>query len=391
MALPHVGPYADFFSLNSKLDADQKTVIESVRKFMTDVVKPKVPDMFESGNFDRGLIKEIGEQGLFGANLTGYDLPGLDSISYGYMMKETERVDSGIRSLVSVQGALCMYPIHAFGSEEQKQKWLQPMHRGEKIGCFCLTEPDGGSDPGSMKTRATDEGDHYLLNGSKMWITNGSLADVAIVWAKLDGTVRGFLVPTDLDGVHVSDIHKKMSLRASVTSSLTFEDVKLPKSAILEKTTGLKQALMCLNQARFGISWGVIGAAEACYDEVRNFCSDRILFGKPLHSFQLIQKKMADCLRDITLAQMMALRLSELKMAGELHPAHISMAKQNNVEMALNVARKCRDMLGANGISLEYETMRHMCNLESVYTYEGTNDIHSLVVGTTITGVQAFG
>lgn len=390
MTTPQCTPYPDYFDINDLLNEEQRMVQASVRDFVKKKLEPVVAECYLQEKFPTELIPELGELGVFGANLKGYGLPGMDNISYGLIMKEIERCDSGFRSFVSVQGALVMYPIHAFGSEEQKQEWLPQLGSGKAIGCFGLTEADGGSDPGAMKTRAEDKGDHWLLNGSKMWITNGNLAKVAIVWAQTKDGVRGFLVPTDIKGFEARKMVGKLSLRASVTSELYFDNIKLPKSALLPKSEGLKSALSCLTQARYGISWGVVGAAEACFDEVCNYTKDRILFGRSLNSFQLIQKKLATICTDITKAQLLSFRLGQLKEQGKLHHAHVSMAKQNNCETALNIARVCRDMLGANGIMAEYKTMRHMCNLETVFTYEGTNDIHSLVVGQQITGIPAF-
>ena len=305
-------------------------------------------------------------------------------------MKELERCDSGLRSFASVQGALVMYPIHAFGSEDQKKTWLPKLGKGDAIGCFGLTESEGGSDPAAMKTKAEDKGDHWLLSGSKMWITNGNLAQVAVVWAQTAQGIRGFLVPTDIEGFKAVKMSHKLSLRASVTSELYFDKIKLPKSAILPKTEGLKSALSCLTQARYGISWGVLGAAEACFDEVCSYVAERKLFGTNLAAKQLIQRKLAIMMSKITQGQLLALRLGQLKDSGELHHSHVSMAKQNNCEIALDVARNARDILGGNGIMDEYLSMRHMCNLETVITYEGTNDVHLLIMGSQITGVQAF-
>ncbi len=391
MSQPHCTPYPDYFDVSSLLTEEQRLVESSVREFIRNEVEPVITEHYRAESFPTDLIKKLGEMGLLGSNLSGYGLPGMDGISYGLVMKELERCDSGLRSFASVQGALVMYPIHAFGSEEQKEKWLPKLGSGEAVGCFGLTEADGGSDPGAMKTNAVDKGDHWLLNGSKMWITNGNLSQVAVVWAKVGNDVRGFVVPTDLDGFTVKKMSGKLSLRASVTSELYFDNVKLPKDAILPKTTGLKNALMCLTQARYGIAWGVIGAAECCFDEATNYVQDRILFDRKLASFQLIQRKLALMCTEITKAQLLALRLGQLKETDELAFGHVSMAKQNNVEMALNCSRMARDILGANGIVDEYKSMRHMCNLETVYTYEGTNDIHLLIVGHQITGIPAFG
>lgn len=391
MAAPTTTPYPDFCDLQSLFTEEQRMVQTSVRDFVRKKLEPVVGEHYIAEKFPEHLIPELGELGVFGANLKGYGLPGLDNIAYGLIMKEIERCDSGFRSFVSVQGALVMYPIWAYGSEAQKQEWLPKLGSGKAIGCFGLTESEGGSDPGAMKTRAEDKGDHWLLNGSKMWITNGNLAQVAVVWAQTKEGIRGFIVPTNTKGFEARKMTGKLSLRASVTSELYFDNVKLPKDAILPKSDGLKSALGCLTQARYGISWGVLGAAEACFDEVCNYTKDRILFGRSLNSFQLVQKKMADILTDITKGQLLAFRVAQLKEAGEMHFAHVSMIKQNNVEMALNVARTCRDILGGNGIMIEYKTMRHMCNLETVFTYEGTNDIHSLIIGQQITGIPAFG
>lgn len=388
---PHCTPYPDYFAMNDLLSEEQRLVQSTVRDFIDKEVSKKIVAAYRSENFPNEIIPRLGELGLLGSNLTGYGLPGMDNTAYGLIMRELERCDSGLRSFASVQGALVMYPIHAFGSEEQKEEWLPKLGAGAAIGCFGLTESEGGSDPGAMKTRAEDKGDHWLLNGSKMWITNGNLAHVAVVWAKTDKGVRGFVVPTKTKGFTVKKMEGKLSLRASVTSELYFDNVKLPKSALMPKTEGLKNALMCLSSARYGIAWGVLGAAEACFDEAVSFVQERILFNRKLASFQLIQRKLAMMCTQITQGQLLALRLGQLKDEHKLHFAHVSMAKQNNVEMALNVARTCRDVLGANGIMDEYQTMRHMCNLETVFTYEGTNDIHMLIVGAQITGIPAFG
>jgi glutaryl-CoA dehydrogenase len=315
----------------------------------------------------------------------------MDAVSYGIVMQELERCDSGLRSFASVQGALAMYSIYAYGSDAQKEEWLPKLGRGEAIGCFGLTESYGGSDPGAMLTKAEDKGDHWLLSGSKMWITNGNLAKVAIVWAQTKAGIRGFLVPTNLPGFTVKKMEGKLSLRASVTSELYFDQVKLPKDALLPKSDGLKAPLSCLTQARYGIAWGVVGAAEACFDEAVNYAKDRVTFNKPIAHTQLVQRKFSLMLSRITQAQLLALRLGQLKDEGKLHFSQVSMAKQNNVEVALETARTCRDILGGNGIMVEYKSMRHMCNLETVSTYEGTNDIHLLIVGAEITGVPAFG
>lgn len=380
----------DFLSLENELTEEEKLIRDSVRNFLNEKASSILVDHYREESFPKDLIKGFGELGILGANLSGYGLPGMSGKAYGLVMTELERLDSGLRSFASVQGALVMYPIHAFGSEEQKNTWLPKLFSGEAVGCFGLTESEGGSDPSAMKTVAKKQGDKWVLNGSKMWITNGNLADVAVVWAKTDEGVRGFVIPTQVKGFTVKKMTGKLSLRASVTSELYFDNVELPLEAMLPKSKGLSSALSCLTQARYGIVWGVLGAAESCYEEVCHYVKDRILFGKPLASKQLIQRKLAIMLSRITQGKLLALRLAELKDKGELHFAQVSLGKQNNCEMALQVARECRDILGANGIMDEYKTMRHMCNLETVYTYEGTNDIHLLIVGSHITGETCF-
>jgi len=389
--MPQSSPYPDFLAISSLLTEEQRLVEASVREFVSKEVEPLIKDCYLEERFPNQIIPRLGELGLLGSNLTGYGLPGMDNIAYGLVMQELERCDSGLRSFASVQGALVMYPIHAFGSEAQKQEWLPRLGSGEAIGCFGLTEANGGSDPGAMMTRVEDKGDHWLLNGSKMWITNGNLAHVAVVWAQTSDGIRGFVVPTNSKGFSAKKMTGKLSLRASVTSELYFDNIKLPKDAMLPKSAGLKSALACLTQARYGIAWGVLGAGEACFDEAVNYVKDRVTFGRPIGHSQLIQRKLALALTRLTQGKLLALRLGQLKNAGELHFAQVSMGKQNNVEAALEVARSCRDMLGGNGIMAEYKSMRHMCNLETVYTYEGTNDIHLLIVGAEITGTQAFG
>jgi glutaryl-CoA dehydrogenase len=391
MSAPHCTPIPDYLDIASLLSDEQRLVAKSVRDFVSKEVEPVIAKCYLKEEFPTQVIPKLGELGLLGSNLSGYGLPGMDGIAYGLVMKELERCDSGLRSFASVQGSLVMYPIHAFGSEEQKQEWLPKLGSAQAIGCFGLTESYGGSDPGSMLTKAEDKGDHWLLNGSKMWITNGNLAQVAVVWAQTAKGIRGFVVPTSTKGFTVKKMEGKLSLRASVTSELYFDNVKLPKDALLPKSEGLKSALACLTQARYGIAWGVLGAAEACFDEVVNYAKDRVTFGRPIAHTQLVQRKLALMMSRITQGQLLALRLGQLKNEGKLHFAHVSMGKQNNVEMALETARTCRDILGGNGIMAEYKTMRHMCNLETVYTYEGTNDIHLLIMGAQITGVPAFG
>jgi len=332
----------------------------------------------------------MGELGFLGANLQGYGCPGLSHTAYGLICQELERGDSSVRSFCSVQGSLVMFPIHAYGSEEQKQRWLPRLASGEAIGCFGLTEPDFGSNPAGMITRAEDRGDHFVLNGAKMWITNGTLADVAVVWAKLDGEIRGFLVEKGVPGFSAPEMHGKHSLRASVTSELVFQDAILPKDSLLPGVKGIKGPLSCLNNARYGISWGALGAAIACFEAARSYSLSRIQFGKPIASYQLVQAKLATMLREITQAQLLAWRLGQLKQAGKVTPDQVSLAKLNNVDIALKIARVARDIHGANGILDEYPVMRHMANLESVITYEGTHDMHTLILGKWITGIPAF-
>jgi len=383
-------PYPDYLNLSSLLNEEQKMICASVRDFVSRDVQPLIREAYQNEQFPMSIIPTLGSLGLLGGNLSGYGLPGMDAISYGLVMKELERCDSGLRSFVSVQGALVMYPIHTFGSEEQKKTYLPALASAEMIGCFGLTESEGGSDPGAMKTRAEKKGKEWVLNGSKMWITNGHLSKIAIVWAKTEDGIRGFIVPSDAKGFKAKKIRGKLSLRASETSELYFDDVKLPESALLPHSQGLKSALACLTQARYGISWGVLGAAEACFDEACRFSQERILFGKPLAAKQLVQRRLAVTLSRITQGQLLALRLGQLKNEGKLHFAQVSMAKQNNCELALNAARECRDILGGSGILDEYSSMRHSNNLETVITYEGTNDVHLLIVGEQITGIPAY-
>ncbi len=384
----------DFFELDRHLTAEERSIKESVRRFVDARVLPTIGEHFERGTFPTEIIPEIAELGLLGCNLQGYGCAGLSETAYGIAMQELERGDSGIRSFASVQGSLVMYPIHAYGSEAQKERWLPKMAKGEIIGCFGLTEPDAGSNPAGMRTVAIDDGTHWVLNGTKRWITNGNLAQVALVWAKvggLDGQVRGFLVPTDTKGFEAQLIHKKMSLRASVTSELIMEDVRIPKDAVLPNVVGMKGPLSCLTSARFGIAWGVIGAMTACFDSALDYAQHRVQFaGKPIAAHQLVQAKFAEMLTQITSAQLMALEVTRIKDEKKLRPQHVSMIKRNNVRAALEIARTCRDILGGNGITLEYPIMRHLCNLETVYTYEGTHDVHTLVLGQDVTGISAF-
>jgi len=379
----------DYYGIEGDLSGESRMIRDAVRQFVDREFLPCVRDHYRAGTFPLHLVPKLGEMGLLGANLKGFGLPGIDSVSYGLVMQELERGDSGLRSLASVQGALAMYPIHTFGSEEQKERWLPPLGTGKAIGCFGLTEPDHGSDPAGMKTRAVRDGKGYILNGTKMWITNGTVADVAVVWAKLDGVVRGFLVEKGTPGFSSPEIHSKLSLRASITSELVFEDVRVPAGNLLPGIEGLKGPLMCLTQARYGIAWGAVGAAMACFDEALSYTSERKMFGRRIASFQLSQAKLADMVTQITMGQLLALQLGRLKDAGTMRPPQVSLAKRNNVRMALDIARTARGMLGANGISDEYQVMRHMCNLESVDTYEGTYEIHTLVLGKDLTGIDA--
>lgn len=380
----------DFLLLDQQFSSDEIMIRDSIREFVTREIMPTIASDYEKGIFPKRLIPLLAELGSFGATIHGYGCAGLSYTAYGLIMQELERGDSGIRSFVSVQGALCMFPISAFGSEEQKNKYLPKMAKGELIGCFGLTEPDFGSNPGGMLTRAKKDGNCYILNGSKMWITNGGIADLAIVWAKDDeGKVRGFIVDKGTPGFTTRDIEKKFSLKASITSELHFDNCRVPTENMLN-VSGLKGPFACLNNARYGISWGAIGAAMACFDEAVNYSKTRIQFDKPIASFQLVQAKLANMLTDITQAQLLAYHVGRLKDKNEAQSVHISMAKMNNVSMALRAARTTRDILGASGITYEYQCGRHMLNLESVNTYEGTEDIHRLVIGEHITGIGAY-
>jgi glutaryl-CoA dehydrogenase len=386
---------ADFFNIDGSLSEEERAVRESVRRFVDERVLPIIGSCYVEGRFPKELIPALGELGVFGANLPeSYGCAGLNNVAYGLIMQELERGDSGMRSFASVQGALVMYPIFAFGSEEQKRQYLPKMATGEIIGCFGLTEPDFGSNPAGMITNAKVRPDgSYLLNGSKMWITNGSTANVAIVWAKTSAderSIRGFIVPTDSPGFTAKDQKGKLSLRASDTSELVFQDVVVPASQLLPQTGGLKSPLMCLTQARYGISWGALGAAMACYDEAVAYAKTRVMFDRPIGGFQIQQARLADMLTEIVKAQLIVLHLGRLKDAGTFTPQQVSLAKRNNVSIATDIAREARRLLGANGILAEYASMRHMANLESVYTYEGTHDIHTLVLGQAITGLAAF-
>ncbi len=380
----------DFYNLDDLLSEDEIAVRDTVREWVDARVLPTIEPHYENGTFPMELVSEMGEMGFFGANLEGYECPGLNNVMYGLICQELERGDSAIRSFASVQGSLVMFPIHAYGSEEQKQKWLPRLASGDAIGCFGLTEPDFGSNPGGMITRAEDCGDHYLLNGAKMWITNGTVADVAVVWAKLDGVIRGFLVEKGMEGFSAPEMKGKHSLRASVTSELVFQDVKLPKENLLPGVQGLKGPLSCLNNARYGIAWGALGAAMACYHSTIDYSLSRIQFGKPIARFQLVQNKIAWMLREITKGQLLVWRLGRMKDSGTMIHEQVSLAKMNNVDIALRIAHTARDVHGANGILSEYCIMRHAANLESVFTYEGTHDIHNLILGRWATGIAAF-
>ena len=379
----------DFLDIDGDLSDEEKLVRNSAREFVDKEALPGIAAHFEEGTFSTELIKRMGDLGFLGANLNGYGCSGLNNVAYGLINQELERGDTGLRSFASVQGALVMYPIYTFGSEDQKKRYLPELADGEMVGCFGLTEADHGSDPGSMETKAVRAHDKYILNGSKMWITNGSIADIAVVWAKLGGIIRGFIVPKETKGFSTNLIKHKMSLRASVTSELVFNDAELPIENILPKSGGLKSPLMCLTQARYGIAWGVIGAAMACIDEVVNYTKNRTQFGKPLAGFQLTQAKIADMVTELSLAQLAALKIGRLKDAGKLKHYQVSMAKRNNVRKAIEIARRAREMMGANGISIDYQTIRHMLNLEAVDTYEGAYEIHSLIIGKQMTGIDA--
>ncbi|MBX9928250.1 MAG: acyl-CoA dehydrogenase family protein [Gemmatimonadaceae bacterium] len=399
LASPALKPReGDLFNIDAALTEEERAIRDSVRAFVDEKVLPIIGDCYVQGLFPKELIAEMGELGFLGANLPEeYGCAGLSSVAYGLINQELERGDSGIRSFASVQGSLVMYPVFAFGSEEQKKHYLPKMAKGEVIGCFGLTEPDYGSNPAGMITRAREQADgSWIINGGKMWITNGSTAHVAIVWAKtLDGdetgaSIRGFIVPTATKGFSSKDQKGKLSLRASDTSELVFDNVHVPADAILPKSGGLKSPLMCLTQARYGISWGAVGAAIACYEEALSYGKNRVMFGRPIAGFQIQQQRLADMLTEIVKAQLVSLHLGRMKDAGTFTPQQVSLAKRNNVNIATNIAREARRMLGAVGILAEYHSMRHMANLESVYTYEGTHDVHSLILGQAETGLSAF-
>jgi len=381
----------DLYDVAAELTDEERMVKETVARYVNEQAIPLMREAFEQHKFPRELIPQVAELGLLGSSIDGYDCAGMNSICYGLICQELERGDSGLRSFVSVQSSLVMYPIHAYGSEEQKQRWLPAMAKGEAIGCFGLTEPQGGSDPSNMKTHAKKDGDDWILNGSKMWITNGTIADAAVVWAQTEEGVKGFIVEKDMPGFSAPEIENKFSLRASITAALFFDNVRVPAANVLPGVTGLKGPLSCLTQARYGITWGVIGAAQACLEEVLRYTEDRVLFGRPLAYTQSIQIRMADMARRITRAQLLSLHLGRLKDRGELRPTQVSLAKWNNCRAAIDIARDARDILGGAGISAEYVPIRHMLNLESVITYEGTETVHQLVVGKELTGINAFG
>ena len=381
---------SDLLRIDDELSDEERLVRDTVRKFAADRIMPHIADWFEAGTLPRDLVPELGQLGLLGMHLQGYGCAGMGPIAYGVTCREMEAADSGLRSLVSVQGSLAMFPIWKFGSEEQKNEWLPRMAAGQAVGCFGLTEPDHGSDPSSMKTHAIHNGSDWVLSGTKMWITNGSIADIAVVWAQTDQGIRGFLVPRGARGFTTRNIHKKLSLRASVTSELHLDDVRLPSDAVLPGVTGLKGPLSCLSEARFGIVWGVTGAARSCLESAVDYATTREQFGKKIGGFQLTQSKLAWMLADLQRAQLLALHLGRLKEAGKITPEQVSLGKMSNVRTAIEIARQARTILGANGITLEYPVIRHANNLESVLTYEGTEEIHILAIGHALTGLSAY-
>jgi glutaryl-CoA dehydrogenase len=381
---------SDLLKIDDELSDDERLVRDTVRKFAADRIMPNVADWFEAGTLPKELVPELGQLGLLGMHLTGYGCAGMGPIAYGVTCREMEAADSGLRSLVSVQGSLAMFPIWKYGSEDQKNEWLPRMAAGQAIGCFGLTEPDHGSDPSSMKTRATRDGSDWILSGAKMWITNGSIADIAVVWASTEDGIRGFLVPRGTRGFSARNIHKKLSLRASVTSELHLDEVRLPSDAVLPGVTGLKGPLSCLTEARFGIIWGVTGAARSCLEAAVDYATTREQFGKKIGGFQLTQGKLAWMLADLQRAQLLALHIGRLKEAGRVTPEQISLGKMSNVRTAIDIARTSRTVLGANGVTLEYPVIRHANNLESVLTYEGTEEIHTLAIGQALTGISAY-
>ncbi|WP_418282450.1 acyl-CoA dehydrogenase family protein [Halorubrum sp. DTA98] len=384
----------DYVGLEGDLDEEERLIRDTARRFVDEQVRPDIGDHFEAGTFPTELIEEMGELGFYAPNLDGYGLPNVSETAYGLLMQELEACDSGLRSMASVQGALVMYPIHAFGSDDQKERWLPDMGRGEAVGCFGLTEPNHGSNPSAMETRAERDGDEYVLNGSKTWITNSPIADVAVVWARdvsaEESPVRGFLVETDRDGVTTAKIDEKLSLRASITGEIGLQNVRVPAENVLPGVSGMKGPLSCLTQARYGIAWGAVGAARDCFEQAREYAIDREQFGGPIARFQIQQGKLAEMATQITTSQLLVYRLAELKERGDLRPQHVSMAKRNNVRTARDQSRIAREMLGGNGITTDYSPMRHMANMETVYTYEGTHDIHTLILGEDLTGIAAY-
>ncbi|WP_135821702.1 acyl-CoA dehydrogenase family protein [Halostella litorea] len=384
----------DYVGLEADLDEEERLIRDTAREFVEDRVKPDIGEHFEAGTFPEDLIPEMGELGFYAPNLEGYGSPNVSERAYGLLMQELEAGDSGIRSMASVQGALVMYPIHAYGSEDQKERWLPDLGTGDAVGCFGLTEPDHGSNPSGMETHAERDAGEYVLNGSKTWITNSPIADVAVVWARdrsaEDDPVRGFLVETDRDGVSTNKIDDKLSMRASITGEIALNDVYVPEENVLPGVSGMKGPLSCLTQARYGIAWGAVGAARDCFETARQYAKDRDQFGGPIGRFQLQQRKLAELATQITTAQLLAHRLADLKERGDLRPQHVSMAKRNNVRMAREGSKVAREMLGGNGITTDYSPMRHMANMETVYTYEGTHDIHTLILGEDLTGFAAY-
>jgi glutaryl-CoA dehydrogenase len=387
---PTLDPH-DFLALDALLSEEERAIRDTVRQFVQEQIVPEVGDWFEQGILPREVISELAKLGLFGMHLEGYGLPGASAVAYGLACLELEAGDSGIRSAVSVQGSLAMFAIWRWGSEEQKERWLPAMHSGEVIGCFGLTEPDAGSDPGTMRTHARRDGSDWILNGAKMWITNGTIADIAIVWARTDeGEIRGFIVEQGIPGFTAPEIHKKLSLRASVTSELVLQDVRVPAESMLPEASTLRGPLSCLNEARYGIVWGAVGAGRACFEEALSYSKERIVFDKPISAYQLTQQKLAEMALEVNRATLVALHIGRMKDAGTLRPEHVSLGKMGNVRGALEVCRSARTILGGNGITLEYPVIRHMNNLESVLTYEGTHEVHTLVVGQALTGESAF-
>jgi glutaryl-CoA dehydrogenase len=390
LSMPPALDPLDYLEVDRLLTDEERDIRDAVREFVRAEIVPNVAAWFEDAVFPREVAKGLADLGLLGMHLSGYGCAGANAVSYGLACLELEAGDSGFRSFVSVQGSLSMYPIWRFGSEEQKERWLPAMARGDVIGCFGLTEPDAGSDPGRMRTSARLDGSDWVLNGSKMWITNGGIADLAVVWGKTDDGIRGFLVPTDTPGFATNDVHRKLSLRASVTSELVLHDVRLPDDAMLPGAVGLKGPLSCLTEARFGIVWGVLGAARACFEAALSYAGEREQWGRPIAGFQLTQEKLANMAVELNKGMLLAVHLGRMKDEDRLRPEHVSLGKLNNVREALAIAREARSILGANGITLEYPVIRHMNNLESVYTYEGTNEMHTLIVGQALTGLRAF-